>query len=216
MLKKRKFMNPKVVAVTGGIGSGQSSVCAILKEFGCRIIDVDRKAKQIIAKDKILQKELQKAFGEKIFYRNGRLNRHLLASLAFRDAVKTQLLNKLVHPRMVAEIVEEMEQARFSHRYPLIVIDAALVFEISIEQMFDAIIVVYASLRKRIERVKSRDRLTDEDIIARINRQIPLDEKRKWADFEINNNGTLEDLRKQTRQVFDKLLDHGSFERRGG
>ena len=213
MQRKRRYKNSKVIAVTGGIGSGQSTVCSILKEFGCKIIDVDRKAKQIIAKDKFLQKELQTAFGNNIFYRDGRLNRHQLAEIAFRDEEKTNQLNKLVHPRMVAEIVEEMEEARFSQRYPLIVIDAALVFEISIEQMFDSIIVVYASLKKRTERVRKRDKLSEEDIRARVNRQIPLEEKRKWADFEIDNNGSLEDLKIQTKKIFDKLVEQIPLER---
>ena len=114
---------------------------------------------------------------------------------------------------MVAEIVEEMEEARFSQRYPLIVIDAALVFEISIEQMFDSIIVVYASLKKRTERVRKRDKLSEEDIRARVNRQIPLEEKRKWADFEIDNNGSLEDLKIQTKKIFDKLVEQIPLER---
>ena len=214
MRKRRKYKNPKLIAVTGGIGSGQSTVCAILKEYGCKVIDVDKKAKQIIGKDKSLQKELQDAFGNKIFSHTGRLNRHLLASIAFRDEEKTRLLNKLVHPRMVAEIVEEMEEARFSQRYPLIVIDAALIFEISIEQMFDAVVVVYTNLKKRIERVKERDKLKDDDILSRVNRQIPLEEKRKWADFEINNNGTLEDLRFQTRKLYEKLTDSVPLERK--
>ncbi len=213
MKRRQKYKNPKVIAVTGGIGSGQSSVCAILKEYGCKVIDVDKKAKQIISKDKTLQRELQSAFGNRIFYRNGRLNRRLLASIAFRDEEKTRMLNKLVHPRMVAEIVEEMEEARFSKRYPLIVIDAALVFEISIEQMFDAIIVVYSSLKKRIQRVKIRDRVNEEDIIARVNRQIPLEEKRKWADFVINNNGTMDDLRSQTRRIYEQMIDKMPLER---
>jgi dephospho-CoA kinase len=213
MQRKRRFKNSRVIAVTGGIGSGQSTVCAILKEYGCKIIDVDRKAKQIIAKDKFLQKELQAAFGTNIFYRSGRLNRHQLAGIAFRDEEKTHQLNKLVHPRMVAEIVEEMEEARFSQRYPLIVIDAALIFEISIEQMFDSIIVVYASLKNRIERIKIRDKLSEEDIRARVSRQIPLEEKRKWADFEIDNNGSVDDLRIQTKKIFDKLVDQIPVER---
>ncbi len=213
MRKRRKYKNPKVIAVTGGIGSGQSSVCEFLKQHGCKVIDVDKKAKQIIAKDKTLQKELRKAFGDRIFYSNRQLNRQMLANIAFRDEQKTQLLNKLVHPRMVAEIVEEMEEARFSQRYPLIVIDAALIFEISIEQMFDVIVVVHADLQRRVERVKSRDNLSEADILARVNRQIPLEEKRKWADFEIDNNGTLEELHTQTKKVLEKLVDQISFER---
>jgi dephospho-CoA kinase len=93
------------------------------------------------------------------------------------------------------------------------VIDAALVFEISIEQMFDAIIVVYSGLKKRIQRVKLRDKVSEEDIIARVNRQIPLEEKRKWADFVINNNGTMDDLRSQTRRIYEQLIDKIPLER---
>jgi len=199
------YANPKVIAVTGGIGSGQSTVCARLQERGCRIIDVDKKAKQIINKDAALQRELKKVFGEKIFSPDSKLNRKLLAQMAFKDESSTLQLNQLVHPRMVAEVVEEMESARFSGKYPLIVIDAALIYEISIEQMFDAIIVVHASLENRIKRVMERDGLSRREIISRVHRQIPLDDKKQWADFVVDNNGNLDDLNRQTDQIFDKL-----------
>jgi dephospho-CoA kinase len=200
-----KYANPKVIAVTGGIGSGQSTVCTRLLERGCRIIDVDKKAKQIINKDAALQRELKKVFGEKIFSADGKLNRKLLAQIAFKEESNTLQLNNLIHPRMVAEVVEEMESARFSGKYPLIVIDAALIYEISIEQMFDAIIVVYASMENRIKRVMERDGLSRREIITRVRRQIPLDDKKQWADFVVDNNGSLEDLKRQTDQIFEKL-----------
>jgi dephospho-CoA kinase len=207
MRKIIKYKDCKVIGVTGGIGSGQSSVCEILAKQGCKIIDVDKKAKHRIKKDKTLQIKLKKAFGEEIFNSNGELNRHLLANIAFSDGSRTQLLNKLVHPRMVSEMIEEMETARFSKRYPLIVVDAALIYEISIEQMFDAIIVVYADLEHRIQRVIKRDNLTREEILARIQRQIPLEEKRDWADYEIDNNGSFEDMKKQTLKIFHELME---------
>ena len=207
MKKIVKYKNPKVVGVTGGIGSGQSSVCQYLSNLGCKVIDVDKKAKQIINRDRSLQSDLRKTFGNEIFFRNGQLNRRLLASIAFQNEEKTQKLNRLVHPRMVAEVIEEMENARFSQKFPLIVIDAALIYEISIEQMFDSIIVVYTSLKMRIERVMKRDRQTRDEIMARVLRQISLEEKKNWADYIINNDGTLEDLEKQTQTVFDKITD---------
>lgn len=207
MKKILKYKNPKVIGVTGGIGSGQSSVCQYLSKLGCKVIDVDKKAKQIINRDRSLQSDMRKTFGNEIFFRNGQLNRRLLASIAFQDEEKTQKLNRLVHPRMVAEVIEEMENARFSQKYPLIVIDAALIYEISIEQMFDSIIVVYTSLKMRIERVMKRDRQTRDEIMARVLRQISLEEKKKWADYIINNDGTLEDLEKQTQTVFDNITD---------
>ena len=131
----------------------------------------------------------------------------MLASIAFQDEEKTQKLNRLVHPRMVSEVIEEMENARFSQKYPLVVIDAALVYEISIEQMFDSIIVVYTSLNNRVDRVMKRDGLTKDEILARVRRQIPLEEKKKWAEYVVDNDGSLEDLEKQTRNVFEKISD---------
>ena len=207
MKKITKYKNPKVVGVTGGIGSGQSSVCQILSKLGCKVIDVDKKAKQIISKDRSLQKELIKSFGNEIFFKDGQLNRRLLASIAFQDEEKTQKLNRLVHPRMVSEVIEEMENARFSQKYPLVVIDAALIYEISIEQMFDSIIVVFTSIKNRVDRVMKRDGLTKDEILARVRRQIPLEEKKKWAEYVVDNDGSLEDLEKQTRNVFEKISD---------
>jgi dephospho-CoA kinase len=200
-----KYANPKVIAVTGGIGSGQSTVCDRLQTLGCRVIDVDKKAKQIIIRDQTLKKELKSVFGNDIFHKDGSLNRKLLASLAFQSDVKTMQLNKLVHPRMVAEIVEEMETARFSQKYPLIVVDAALVYELSIEQMFDAVIVVFTHMDKRIQRVMKRDGLNREEILSRVYRQIPLEEKKQWADFVVDNNGTIDDLKFQIDKIFGDL-----------
>jgi len=209
-----RYTNPKVVAVTGGIGSGQSTVCKRLGELGCRIIDLDKKAKQIIQKDATLQRELKKAFGKEIFAKDGTLNRKLLGRLAFSHDSKTMELNKLVHPRMVADVVEEMETARFSEKYPLVIIDAALIYEISIEQMFDAVIVVYASKDNRVRRVMKRDDLKRSEILARIRRQIPLEDKKKWADHVIENNSTIEELYKQTNEIFNSLVSNIKTARR--
>ena len=123
--------------------------------------------------------------------------------MAFRDEVKTLELNKIIHPRMVSEVVEEMETARFSQRYPLIIVDAALIFEISIEKMFDSVIVVYAKLNNRIKRVMERDDLKRAEVLARVHRQIPLEDKKNWADFVIDNDGTTDDLKKQVDHIFE-------------
>jgi len=206
MRKFNKYLNPKIVGVTGGIGSGQSAVCQFLKEAGCKVIDVDKKAKQIVDRDASLKKQLKKEFGTQIFDNGDVLNRRKLAELAFSEPSKTLVLNSLIHPRMVADLIEEMERARFSFRYPLVVVDAALIYEINIEKMFDCIIVVNSDLRSRAKRVKERDGLNREEFMARVNRQIPLLEKKAWADYVIENNTDLEDLKKKTLEVFRELI----------
>ncbi len=204
---KKEYNFPLVVAVTGGIGSGQTTVSNFFQKWGCKVINADQKAKVVIHSDREVRKALKWAFGKSIFFGNGKLNTKKLAELAFKDELHTQKLNQIVHPRMVAYLIEEMEEARFSRRYPIVIIDAALVYEISIEQMFDVIIVVYAPLEERLQRIQRRDGMSKKEFYARVDRQIPLEEKRKWADFVIDNSGDLEDLEKQTHAVYKRLLN---------
>ncbi|HID40441.1 MAG TPA: dephospho-CoA kinase [Calditrichaeota bacterium] len=203
----KKIKNPLVIAVTGGIGSGQSTVCSFFEEWKCKVINADQKAKEVIRKDRKLQQELKQVFGNDIFFKSRELNTKRLAELAFKDELQTLRLNQLVHPRMVESLIEEMERARFSQKYPLIIIDAALVYEISIEQMFDYIVVVNAPTQLRSKRVGERDRMTKKQFSERVSKQIPLQDKVKWADFVIENDGTLEELKERTRKVYEKLME---------
>ena len=203
---RNTYKNSLVIAITGGIGSGQSTVSSHFQQWQCKVINADLKAKEVIRKNKALQAELKKAFGNSIFTANGKLDNARLAAIAFSNEIQTQKLNQLVHPHMVESLVEDMEKARFSGRYPLIIIDAALIFEISIEQMFDGIIVVDAPLKERMMRVKERDNMTQRQFKERADKQIPLSDKVKWADFVIHNDDSLEVLKSRSRKVLNELL----------
>jgi dephospho-CoA kinase len=202
----RNYKSPKLIAVTGGIGSGQTTISSYFKKWRCKVINADKKAHEVIQRNKKLQNELAKVFGKDIFPKNKQFNRQLLAERAFKDELHTHKLNQLVHPRMVEVLIEEMEAARFSKRYPLVVIDAALIFEISIESLFDAVVVVNAPLNIRQQRVKERDGMSRKQFNERAGKQIPLTDKVKWADFVIENDCELEELEKRTREVYDKLV----------
>ncbi len=202
----KTYNNPKLIAVTGGIGSGQTTVCSFFQKWHCKVINADKKAHEVIQRNKKLQNDLTKVFGKDIFTKNKKFNRQLLAERAFKDELNTRKLNQLVHPRMVEVLVEEMEQARFSKRYPLIIIDAALIYEISIESMFDAVVVVNAPLKLRQQRVKERDGMSRKQFIERAEKQIPLEDKVKWTDFVIENDCSLEELEKRTRDIYEKLI----------
>jgi dephospho-CoA kinase len=206
MGRQRRYSNPLVVAVTGGIGSGQSTVCDFLKEWYCKVITADIKAKQVIQKDRKLQSELRKEFGNDVFVKPNVLNTKKLAEAAFRDEFSTQKLNQIVHPRMVESLIEEMEQARFSGKYPLIVVDAALIYEISIENMFDAVVVVTAPIAQREKRVMARDNMTRKEFRNRASKQIPLVDKVSWADYVILNDSSIENLKQRTRTIYNELL----------
>lgn len=205
----QRYKNPLIVAVTGGIGSGQSTVCSFFKEWHCIVINADVKAKEVIQRDRKLQNELKLAFDRSIFRKDRSLDTKRLAELAFKDEISTQKLNQLVHPRMVESLVEEMEQARFSGKYAIIIIDAALIYEISIENMFDAVIVVDAPVKIREKRVMERDKMTHKEFRSRLDKQIPIEDKVSWADYVIKNDGTLDNLKQKTRTIFNLLMqDH--------
>ena len=201
-----KFNNPLIVGVTGGMGSGQSTVCKFFEEWGCKVINADTQAKEIINRNKILQADLKKVFGKDIFTKDNVLNTKRLAELAFRDEIQTRKLNQLVHPRMVENLIEEMERARFSGKYPIIIIDAALIFEISIERNFDYIITVHAPAKLRQQRVFQRDRISRKEFNDRVSRQLSLDDKAKWSDFVIYNKSTIEDLKTESEKIFKELI----------
>ena len=211
------YKNCVVVAVTGGMGCGQTTVCKFLEKMGAKVINADKVAKMEIERNDIIKKELKKAFGYRILYRNGKLNRKYLAKLAFSDAAKTSRLNKIVHPYMVERVVSIIEEARESKKYSMIALDAALIYELSLEHMFDAVVAVASKMGNRIDRIKKRDKLSEKEIIDRINKQLPIEEKVKWADFVIQNNRDLELLEKNSRKLYhqlEKLLKKKSRGRR--
>lgn len=211
---RKSYRNPLIVGVTGGIGSGQTTVCNFFEQWGCKIINADQKAKEVIQKDKALQRELKATFGKEIFTSNRKLDAKKLAELVFRNELETQKLNQLVHPRMVEVLIEEMERARFSGKFPIVVIDAALIYEISIEKMFDAVVVVNAPLAQRQQRVRERDGMSKKQLKERMDRQIPLEDKVKWADYVIENDGTLEELEARSKKVFQQLMRQYEKQRR--
>ncbi len=199
------YPNSIVVAVTGGIGCGQTTVCKFLEEMGAKVIQADLVAKKETESNEEIKEELQKYFGKRIFYRDGKLNRKMLAKIAFSDEAKTDRLNRIVHPRMVEQIVNEIEQARESQKYPIILVDAALIYELNLEHMFDAVVVVSSKMNHRLERIKKRDNLSEAEIMNRINKQIPIEDKLQWADFVIENNEDLETLKTKSQKLFFDL-----------
>ncbi len=174
---------PLKIGLTGGIGTGKSTVAGIFKVLGVPVFDADSAAKEIMNTDAALRSNIIKTFGEGA-YSGTTLNRKYLAGIVFNDAFKLEQLNALVHPATIAAA----EQWANQQKTPYTIKEAALLFESGSSSGLDYIIGVYAPQALRINRVMDRDGVSREEVLARMSRQIDEDIKRKLCDFVVIND----------------------------
>lgn len=192
----------KIIGLTGGIGSGKSTVSAYLKSKGCRIIDADALARQMTEKGSPAIEKLRTAFGDKYFNDDGSLKRKELGAFVFAHPAQKKLLEGIVTKAVIDESVTILEKWKKENYEGIAVLDAPLLFECGMQEYMDETWLVKADSETVIHRVMSRDGLSCDEIEGRINAQMPLFEKEKLADRLIDNSRDLEYLHKQV----DKLL----------
>ncbi len=178
----------------------------MLEELGARVFYADLEGKEILSRDPEARREIIEAFGTESYLPDGQLNRAYLAASVFSDADKVAWINEIVHPRVFTRFSEAVAQARRDD-VPLMVKEAALIFEAGGERLLDAVAVVDAPRDDRVARVVERDDVTPEDVAARMDHQWPADELRRRADFLIDNSGTLDETRRQVEQMFREMTN---------
>ncbi len=188
------------VGLTGGIGSGKSTVARIFESFGIPVYNSDDRAKFLMNNDETLMGEIISRFGEQS-YINGELNRPYLAEVVFKDKSSIQDLNALVHPAVARDFDNWVSQ----QKSPYILKEAAILIESGAYKTLDQIVVVSTDEKIRIERVMKRDGATEEQVTARIKNQMSEEERLKYADFTIDNNGG-KMLIPQVRSVHENIL----------
>lgn len=185
------------------MGSGKSSLARFFAEWGAALVDADRVTHQVLERPAVIS-GLQKVFGADIVGEDGALNRPEVGRRAFASKQGWQLLNQVVRPPLEMRLWEEIDRALAEGNRP-VVVDAPLLFEWASQERFDAIVVVDADEELRSERVKARSGLTDGEIRQRMAYQMPAAEKKRQADFVIENNGDLVDLERQARELWQVL-----------
>lgn len=188
------------IGLTGGIGSGKSTVSKIFEILGIPVFNADHAARKIMNEDKELKKEIIKLFGKDAYIKE-QLNKDLIAKIVFNDVQTLDKLNAIVHPLTIAKA----EQWMNSQTTFYVIKEAALMFESNAASNLDYIIGVYAPLNLRIQRVIKRDGVQKEEIIRRINRQIDEEIKMKLCDFVITNDEQKAIL-PQVMEVHNKLI----------
>lgn len=193
-----------IVGLTGGIGSGKSSVARIFAEQGVPVVDADQVAREVVEPGTEGLAEVVAAFGPGVLDENGRLDRAALGERVFRDPDARARLEAILHPRIAqASMARFGELAKAGHPYAIY--EAALLVENGTHRMMSALVVITASEATQIERVRARDGLDEDAARARIAAQLPLADKVAVADYVIDNEGTLEETRARTLEVHRAL-----------
>ena len=202
--KKYPFLR---VGVTGGIGSGKSTVCGLFSRLGRTVIQADDLAHRVANEDSEVKRAIQREFGPAVYLPDGLLDRKTMAKLVFADEHKRKTLNAIVHPRVFSAIAGQLDSLSFTQYHPYILIEAALVYETGMNTWLDCVIVVTAGEETRIQRVMTRDGASREDVLRRIRAQMPIEEKVERADFVIRNDGLVSELDSSVL-FLDRILSH--------
>ncbi len=197
-----------IIGVTGGIGSGKTTVSGLFEKMSAFTVDADRVGREVAEDQKILSK-LVEAFGPDILDQDGKLVRRKLGRLAFSSPKRHQKLNEIVHPPLVNRLWKTVEKALDENPHRPVVIDAALIVEWGELERFDVLVVVAADEDKVKERFLEDTRLSAEEVDERLRAQLPLREKLQVADYVIYNNGSTEDLGKEVSRVWNKIMSQG-------
>jgi dephospho-CoA kinase len=192
------------VGLTGGLACGKSFVGKAFADFGCLLIQADDLGHEVLAPGGEAFDAVVAEFGVDVLA-GGRIDRQRLAARVFADPLALARLNALVHPPVIAR--EEKLMAEFAARQPkgTAVVEGAILIENASYKRFDRLIVVACTLEQQIARAKHRDGLTEAEVRARLSRQMPLEEKRKLADFVIDTSGTKQDTLRQACAVYEEL-----------
>jgi len=172
------------VGLTGGIGSGKTTIARIFETLGIPVFLADQEAKKLMESSGEIIQSIKSDFGDAAF-QDGKLNRKFLAGIVFSDPLRLGKLNQLIHPAVHRHFEEWTLKFRDA---PYVVEEAALLFESGAFKYFDYMVLVTAAINKRIERVMARDDVPEKDVLVRINSQMPDEEKIAMADFLIFND----------------------------
>ena len=178
----------RLIGVTGGIGSGKSTVCGCFAALGRLVLNADDIARRLTENDAAVRQAIRAGFGESVFRADGSLDRAGLARVAFASAEGIARLNMIIHPRVFEEIDTALAGESRERKMPFVVIEAALVYESGMDEWLDRVVVVDAPENVRIDRVITRDKTTNDEVRRRIAAQWPVQEKLRWADFVIVND----------------------------
>jgi dephospho-CoA kinase len=193
------------VGLTGGIASGKSTVSRMLAEKGAVLIDFDEIAHAVEEPEGPVWREIVHHFGREMLREDRTIDRRKLGETVFADREKRELLNRLVHPAIFEEWQRRLAEIRERRADAIVVSDIPLLIEAGMKGMVDLVLLVYITPEEQIRRVMARDGFSREEAERRLAAQMPIDEKLRWADIVIRNEGSPEETRRAVSEVWMEL-----------
>ena len=194
------------VGLTGSIGVGKSFVTSVFVELGCRVLDADQTAREVVMAGTPGLKALIEAFGEEFLDADGTLDRKRLGTLILTDKNERQRLNHILHPFIIARQDEILSGWEAEDPNGIGIVDAALMIESGGYKRFDKLIVVHCRPEVQLERLMLRDKLSRDEALRRISSQMPQEEKQKFGDYLIDTSDGFDLTRAQTVEVHKQLI----------
>ncbi len=193
------------VGLTGGLASGKSFVGEALAGLGCRLLKADELGHAVLEPGGSAYEGAVRAFGPEILDEQGFIVRRRLGGLVFGDPEKLATLNALVHPAVIAREEEWMREAEAADPAGIAVVEAAILVETGSHRRFQKLVLAVCTPEQQIERAMKRDGLSREEVLHRLERQMPLEEKRNYADYVIDTSGPKAATLEQVRRLYDEL-----------
>ncbi|WP_440969915.1 dephospho-CoA kinase [Peribacillus frigoritolerans] len=193
----------QIIGITGGIASGKSTVSLYLQELGFTIVDADLASRAVVEPGEEAYHQVVKAFGEDILLTDGNIDRVKLGSIIFNDQEKRLLLNDIVHPA-VRNWMRVKTEAALSSGEETVFMDIPLLFESKLTFMVDKTLLIYVDEQVQLKRLMNRNGLSETEALARINSQMPLADKKALADAVIDNNGDINETKRQVKAILSE------------
>jgi len=193
------------LGVTGGIATGKTVVANVLQELGAGLIDLDLIARKVVERGTPGLGELIEYFGNQFLHEDGTLDRKMLSKIVFQDADKRKRLEEVTHPFIFEELLKEVNNITEKDEEAIIQVVVPLLIEKKAQSLFDRVIVVYIPQELQIERLTRRDGISRQEAANMLKAQLPIDDKLEHADFVVNNEGSLQDTRRQVEEIWQAL-----------
>ena len=194
-----------LVGLTGGMGTGKTLAASIFKELGAYILDADLICRKLVEPGQPALKEISQCFGENILDKSRNLDRKKLAQVIFNDPNKKKILENILHPKVFAFEKEKYKKFCKINPSALVIIDAALLIESGNYKNMDKVVVVNTDKKNQVERILARGGLRKDEIVSRINNQMQSKEKKRYADYILDNSSDKFQLRTQVECLYAKL-----------